>query len=296
MDRKQFFFKFLELGDPETETAELARKHRIDHNALAHAYTTAKTLQKYGPGFAAQLGLNNEIGSNFIAFRRGTQNTRYPDTFGDLWNNEIGRQIAEFGNANGLSFAELEPILVEAVRRGDTINDKSSDPRVPSFAPVFCPDGSYSRPNPIREYHQRHAGKPRWAPPIGIRRGLRRYRLDGPGSRPGFKPSKQVRSGFETPLKRSRLTVLRSGVKYMVSHRAYMSVSSPGCPPQPCRITCAWIGNNWSRAYNPVKAIAAKAHWREVFLVPCMRCRRGVDELGAKFKKTLISNLVVVCF
>ncbi len=216
MDQKYFFFKMLGLGDPEAETAKLAKQHNVDHNALAHAYTMAKVLHKYGPKFAEQLGLSNEIGSNFIASWKGTQNTRYPDAFGHLWNNEIGRQIAEFGNANGLNFKELEPFLIDAVRRGRTINDKSSDPRVPSFAPVYRSDGTFVRPNPVWEYYQHHADKPRWIAPNRTEPNFRRPAPDGHGGGLGVRQSRQTGGGLQNP------------IEAYPSQRLPLALASPG--------------------------------------------------------------------
>jgi hypothetical protein len=55
------------------------------------------------------------------------------DSWKDLWNNAIGRQIGEYVRKNNLSQNDLERLLMQAYRRGDLIRS-DKDPRVPANA------------------------------------------------------------------------------------------------------------------------------------------------------------------
>ena len=52
------------------------------------------------------------------------------DTLKDFFNNEIGRQIADYAHRNGLSPADIESLVNEAWKSGELMIDPQSDPRI----------------------------------------------------------------------------------------------------------------------------------------------------------------------
>jgi Ca2+-binding RTX toxin-like protein len=99
-------------------------------NAIEHAYTSA-TLQKELGGFSAIpeiLGNALEVDATSRYLLGGDDNRA--DSFRDLWNNAIGRQIGDYVRQNGLSQGDLEDLLIQAYNRGDLI-PVQTDPRVP---------------------------------------------------------------------------------------------------------------------------------------------------------------------
>jgi YD repeat-containing protein len=93
------------------------------HNALAHAYVSVK--------IAKEFALSKQLGD----LREWWFGNKDPsDNFKDLWNNAVGRKIAAYAIANGLSDAEIKSLLSDALQRGElivTASGANSDPRVP---------------------------------------------------------------------------------------------------------------------------------------------------------------------
>lgn len=92
-------------------------------NAISHSYTSAVLADEFGSGFAEFMGDVNE-------FR---PNNDPVSEFHDQWNNEVGRQIAEWAEQNNIDLTSqnLDDLLIDAYNNGDLITDRT-DPRIPS--------------------------------------------------------------------------------------------------------------------------------------------------------------------
>jgi hypothetical protein len=79
---------------------------------------------------------------------------QHADSWKDLWNNAIGRQIGEYVRKNNLSQNDLESLIAQAYDRGELITE-TNDPRIPRNASGW----------PGRFPRQDTAGAPIWAGP-----------------------------------------------------------------------------------------------------------------------------------
>lgn len=107
-------------------------KSDINHrNAIAHTHVSADWARAYGPESAKSWG----------DWKEDNQTPEgYADQYRDLWNNEIGRRIAEwmesqgFTEENGFSKEKLDKIMddlvIDALKEGQLIVDKDNDPRI----------------------------------------------------------------------------------------------------------------------------------------------------------------------
>lgn len=96
-------------------------------NAMAHVLTSAMISVDYSQTEAALLGWGREYRSYYLEKERPAA----WDTYKDLYNNEIGRQIGAYANDNGLTRAETIDLIWDAYQRGDFIIT-SQDPRIPA--------------------------------------------------------------------------------------------------------------------------------------------------------------------
>jgi hypothetical protein len=106
------------------------------YNAIEHAYVSATLQRDWGaraPNMAAALGnaVENDQMRDHVIWRpisnilpgkrnKGADN-QTADSWKDLWNNAIGRQIGEYVRKNSLSQNDLERLIMQAHDRGDLI-------------------------------------------------------------------------------------------------------------------------------------------------------------------------------
>lgn len=95
-------------------------------NAIAHALTSAYLAYDHSPTEAAALGLARELKSYF-----GRQPPEAWDTFKDLYNNQVGRNIAGYAKKNGLSREQIQDLILDALSSGRLIATRQ-DPRIAS--------------------------------------------------------------------------------------------------------------------------------------------------------------------
>jgi hypothetical protein len=97
-------------------------------NAIAHALTSAYLAYDHSTTEAAALGLARELKSYF-----GRQPPEAWDTFKDLYNNQAGRNIADYARKNGLPREQIQDLILDALSAGRLIATRQ-DPRIaPSF-------------------------------------------------------------------------------------------------------------------------------------------------------------------
>jgi hypothetical protein len=101
-------------------------------NALEHTYTSAQLTISYGGLVAGQLGNGLEYGGELVRVGSSKLPNFLKDSYGDAWNNQVGREIGHLVDQYGLSAQDVINLSAIAVESGWTINDKLSDSRVPS--------------------------------------------------------------------------------------------------------------------------------------------------------------------
>ena len=94
---------------------EIARLNGIPQgisgaNVLAHALTSAWLTYVYGAEAAREVGIGKELETYLSDQQRGLQ----WDSYKDLWNNNIGRQIGEYDRANGLTADQITDLVLDA--------------------------------------------------------------------------------------------------------------------------------------------------------------------------------------
>jgi hypothetical protein len=98
-------------------------------NAVAHALGSAYLAYDHSPIEAAALGWGREFKSYFL---HDQGNTAW-DTFKDLYNNRVGRNIADYARRNNLSRDQIQDLILDALSSGKLIVTHE-DPRIdPSF-------------------------------------------------------------------------------------------------------------------------------------------------------------------
>jgi hypothetical protein len=117
------------------ELAALDGVPQTQWNSYEHAYFSAWLQFKYSGGpsggsLAHDLGDGLELAAYLNWLTGGADNRA--DSYKDLWNNNIGRQIGEYARQNGLGLADIERLLREAFQRGDLIKDLFDD-KMPTF-------------------------------------------------------------------------------------------------------------------------------------------------------------------
>ena len=80
--------------------------------AFKHAYTSATLAYDYGSGIAQIGGDSNEIGNPPAAAE---------DTYRDLWNNNVGRQIGDYVRQNNLPRSYINDLIVQSYQDGRLI-------------------------------------------------------------------------------------------------------------------------------------------------------------------------------
>lgn len=96
-----------------------------DINAIAHTLTSGDITHKYGRTIAKLLGDFNEwmgdIGS--IGQNKETQEYNARDRFKDQWNNEVGRRMAEWAEANGYDWNKVyDDLIMDAFKNKKLIS------------------------------------------------------------------------------------------------------------------------------------------------------------------------------
>jgi hypothetical protein len=96
-------------------------------NAIAHALSSAYLAYDHSPAVASLLGWLREYNSYWHSQDR----TYAWDTFKDLYNNQVGRNIADYVRSNNLSRDEIQDLVLDALTTGKLIvthEDKRIDP------------------------------------------------------------------------------------------------------------------------------------------------------------------------
>ncbi|GLH77501.1 hypothetical protein SSBR45G_24090 [Bradyrhizobium sp. SSBR45G] len=93
-------------------------------NAIAHALTSAYLAYDHSTTEAAALGLARELKSYF-----GKQPPEAWDTFKDLYNNQAGRNIADYARKNNLPREQIQDLILDALSSGRLIATRQ-DPRI----------------------------------------------------------------------------------------------------------------------------------------------------------------------
>lgn len=96
-------------------------------NAIAHALGSAHLAYDYSPSAAAALGYGRELNS----YWRGSKTNPAWDTFKDLYNNQVGRNIAEYARKNNLQRDQIQDLILDALSSGKLIvthQDRRIDP------------------------------------------------------------------------------------------------------------------------------------------------------------------------
>ena len=97
-------------------------------NAIAHALTSAYLAYDHSSAESAALGWTRELKSYF-----GSQPPEAWDTFKDLYNNQVGRNIAAYAQKKNLSRDHIQELILDALTSGNLIVTRQ-DPRIaPSF-------------------------------------------------------------------------------------------------------------------------------------------------------------------
>lgn len=122
-----------DLGYPAAHPApSIPSQNDLSYDAFRHAYTQADWTRRFGED-VARAGGDQVERDNSWNFRdeKGLRDMR-----GDLFNNEIGRQIGK--NApEGLTDRELAERIIDALQKGQLVTDKQNDPR--ALAENFLP-------------------------------------------------------------------------------------------------------------------------------------------------------------
>lgn len=104
-------------------------------NAFFHTYVSAAMAQDHGPLVAFGAGTGLEVSNHFTNRDGGPDPLNDPhqryDSFRDHWNNDVGRELARIGGANGWNRNQLAEGARRAVTGGVSISDRYNDPRVP---------------------------------------------------------------------------------------------------------------------------------------------------------------------
>jgi hypothetical protein len=112
------------LRNAEGEPLELGA---ASNNAIAHALSSAYLAFDHSPAVASLLGWLREYNS----YWHGQDRTYAWDTFKDLYNNQVGRNIADYVRSNKLSRDQIQDLVLGALTTGKLIvthEDKRIDP------------------------------------------------------------------------------------------------------------------------------------------------------------------------
>ena len=82
-------------------------------NAIAHALTSAYLAYDHSSAESAVLGWSRELKSYF-----GWQPPEAWDAFKDLYNNQVGRNIAAYAQKNNLSRDQIQDLILDALTSG----------------------------------------------------------------------------------------------------------------------------------------------------------------------------------
>jgi hypothetical protein len=94
-------------------------------NAIAHALTSAYLAHDDSPQEAALLGGIRE----FKSYWSPSKQPEAWDTFKDLYNNQVGRNIAAYARKNNLSRDQMQDLVLDALSSGKLIVARD-DPRI----------------------------------------------------------------------------------------------------------------------------------------------------------------------
>jgi hypothetical protein len=118
-------------GLPRQRNDDPDKSNHHRRNALHHSYTSAILARHHGSKPSESLGNLLEHVTAAIYGRRDPRLAR--DSWKDLWNNAIGRQIGEYVRQHNLSQYDLEQLIMQAYWRGDLISSMG-DSRIPENA------------------------------------------------------------------------------------------------------------------------------------------------------------------
>lgn len=98
-------------------------------NAIAHALTSAYLAHDHSAAEAAILGFGREFNSYWFDNKR----TPVWDTFKDLYNNQVGRNIADYVRSHNLSRDQIQDLVLDALTSGKLIVTHEDNRIDPSF-------------------------------------------------------------------------------------------------------------------------------------------------------------------
>lgn len=161
-------------------------------NAFAHAYTSAQLAAEFGGIVAHFAGDMREIQTTYNFYYKNDGDYR-TDTYRDLYNNMVGRSMADYINSNGLSADQVAQLIQRSIDNRDlitsiAINDPNPDPRLPQIAyePQGQPFNSEFGGWP-GEFNSSPPSNP-WIPPPAIPTPSANP-IPETGPNPGFDPS-----------------------------------------------------------------------------------------------------------
>lgn len=118
-------------------------------NTITHAYTSASWAYDSFDAFAEKVGDWKEDTPSIYETN---------DEFADQWNNEVGRRIAAYADANNLPKSALDHLIMDAFNAGHFIWDRANDTRIdlngdPKTDPTWsAPTGGWQGSSLGRDY------------------------------------------------------------------------------------------------------------------------------------------------
>lgn len=132
----QYYYKTTAL---RTAANALAASHGATANAntYEHAYTSAKIAYEHTVSEARVLGDAREYNSAYkgdFSPENPKASTNFKDSYKDLWNNEVGRRIADYVKNNNLPESAINDLINDAYDNNELIRD-GNDTRIPDLDP-----------------------------------------------------------------------------------------------------------------------------------------------------------------
>lgn len=131
------FFARAEFVELRQEAAKFTTENKLsakDYNAIQHSLGSAILTEKYGTSIAKFMGYGREF---------ATLNSPKKDRYKDLWNNSMGRQIANFSKETGI---DRDKLLLDAYKNGMLILNEKKDKRAKDVFLEF-PTPKYKGPS-----------------------------------------------------------------------------------------------------------------------------------------------------
>ncbi|MBZ0148532.1 MAG: hypothetical protein K8F62_13465 [Pseudorhodoplanes sp.] len=121
--------------DANAKATQFGITNVAQRNAFAHMYVSAQLVRQYGELAAFAFGTSQEL-RNHWTYRDGGTQPHDPhqrrDSFRDLWNNGIGREIGSLAVHNSWTNEQIAAYAGRAISQGIAIVDRLADPRIPA--------------------------------------------------------------------------------------------------------------------------------------------------------------------